>query len=261
MTTKTSGLHPIHPGKREVLRPLFEPYPGVDGCIDAMLDGGMGTALADDAESPRFARMYMNPDDFHFFGGDHTSAAAEAAVHALPPGTYVVVQYETWATLLRRVWGDRLVSHTRTVFRPGAWDGTELERRAAALPEGFTMKRIEAGDIERFIELEDSFVYNFASHEEFLAKGVGFGIEHEGRFVSGCSSFAIGPRKLEFEIQTHADYRRRDLAFAVASRMIAHCIDAGLEPCWDAANPPSAALATKLGFVDPRPYTAYSIAE
>jgi hypothetical protein len=221
--------------------------------------GGMGTTFVDDMTSPRFALAYMYARDFHFLGGDHTAPAAEAAVRAIPASTGIIIPYETWAPMLRRIWGERLVSHTRTVFRPGQWDLGELDKRAKDLPEGFTMKRIEAGDIERYVELEDSFVYNFASHEEFLAKGVGFGIEHEGRFVSGCSSFAIGPRKLEFEIQTHADYRRRNLAFAVASRMIAHCLNAGLEPCWDAANPPSAALAAKLGFVDPRPYAAYSI--
>ena len=41
--------------------------------------------------------------------------------------------------------------------------------------------------------------------------------------------------------------------------MIEHCLDRGLEPCWDAHNDMSAALATKLGFVAAAPYTAYEI--
>jgi GNAT superfamily N-acetyltransferase len=252
-------LHPVAPADRARLWPLFADYPGLDGCIEAVLVGGMGTALADNAAAPRFAHLYMKPDDFRFFGGDHTSAAAEAETRALGRA-YVVVPYAAWIETLRRAHGDSVGPHTRTAFRPGRWDRADLEARAGALPPGFTMKRIDSSDIARYVELEDSFAYNFASHEDFLAKGIGFGIEHDGRFVSGCSSFAIGPTKLEFEIQTHPDYRRRNLAFAVASRMIAHCIEAGLEPCWDAANPPSAALATKLGFVDPRPYEAYWIA-
>ena len=48
-------------------------------------------------------------------------------------------------------------------------------------------------------------------------------------------------------------------ARSVASAMIEHCIERGLEPCWDAHNPISTALATKLGFVDPQPYTAYEV--
>lgn len=41
--------------------------------------------------------------------------------------------------------------------------------------------------------------------------------------------------------------------------MIEHCLDEGLEPCWDGHNSMSAALATKLGFVDPAPHTAYEL--
>ena len=66
--------------------------------------------------------------------------------------------------------------------------------------------------------------------------------------------------KLITEIQTHHDYRRRGLASATAAAMIEHCLDAGLEPCWDAHNSMSAALATKIGFVNPTPYTAYELA-
>jgi RimJ/RimL family protein N-acetyltransferase len=79
--------------------------------------------------------------------------------------------------------------------------------------------------------------------------------------VSGCSSFAISSRKLEFEIQTHRDFRQRGLATAAASAMIEYCIGRGLEPGWDAHNPTSAALAGKLGFVNPAPYTAYERCE
>jgi hypothetical protein len=41
--------------------------------------------------------------------------------------------------------------------------------------------------------------------------------------------------------------------------LIEYCIERRLEPCWDVHNPISAALATKLGFVEPRPYTAYEV--
>ena len=41
--------------------------------------------------------------------------------------------------------------------------------------------------------------------------------------------------------------------------MILHCVNHGLEPCWDAHNPMSARLAERLGFVDAAPYTAYQV--
>lgn len=43
--------------------------------------------------------------------------------------------------------------------------------------------------------------------------------------------------------------------------MIEYCLDRGLEHSWDAHNEASAALATKLGFRDPAPYTAYETPE
>ena len=42
--------------------------------------------------------------------------------------------------------------------------------------------------------------------------------------------------------------------------MIEYCLERGLEPCWDAHNDISAALAAKLAFIEPAPYTAYEVA-
>ena len=128
------------------------------------------------------------------------------------------------------------------------------------LQDGMTVRRIGSRDVRGFDELADSLVYNFDSLDEFVERGVGFGIEHEGRFICGCSSFAISSHSLEFEIQTHPSYQRRGFASATAAAMIEHCLDNGLEPCWDAHNNVSVALATRLGFIDPTPYTAYTLA-
>ena len=92
-------------------------------------------------------------------------------------------------------------------------------------------------------DLDPALIYNFRSHEEFITRGVGIGILHQGRFVSGASSAAVGGGKLEIEIQTHRQFRRRGLARA----------------CWDAANEPSAALARQLGFHSTGKYEAYRL--
>ena len=69
-----------------------------------------------------------------------------------------------------------------------------------------------------------SIIYVFAgngcSHEEFMTRGVGLGILHQGRFVAGASSAAVGGGRLEIEIQTHRQFRRRGLARAVAAALI-----------------------------------------
>jgi GNAT superfamily N-acetyltransferase len=246
----------LPPNAREPLRPLFDGFPGLHGCLHAALEGTMGTARADDALRPTVALLHL---DFSFLAGDPDAPPAEEAVRSLQLPAFLALSSASWEPPLRRVWGDAVATRTRVAFRPGVWDPRRLREFREALPDGFSIKRIALEDAARFAELADSLVYNFPSLEEFVAKGAGFGIEHEGRFVSGCSSFAASSRSLEFDIQTHPDFRRCGLACASAAAMIEHCIEQGLEPCWDAHNEMSAALATKLGFVEPAPYTSYEI--
>jgi GNAT superfamily N-acetyltransferase len=247
-------LSAVPPDGRAPLRPLFAGFPGLHGLIDIVLEGAMGDAWADDLARPTVALLEL---DFHILAGDPDAPAAELAARRLTPPVGIVTTSEAWEPLLRRVFGEPLGTHTRVGFSSNGWDRERLRGFIAALPAGFELRRIGAGDAAPFEELADSLVYNFPSLEDFVTRGVGYGIAHEGRFVSGCSSFAIGSRSLEFEIQTHPDYRQRGLATACAARMIEHCIDHRLEPCWDAHNEISAALATKLGFTKPKPYIAY----
>ena len=92
-----------------------------------------------------------------------------------------------------------------------------------------------------------------------MTRGVGLGIRYQGMFVSGASSAAVGGGKVEIEIQTHRQFRRRGLARTVAAALIQYCLQRGLEPCWDAANGPSAALARQLGFHSTGKYEAYRL--
>ena len=153
---------------------------------------------------------------------------------------------------------DRLQPYERTEFSAGTWDSGQLRARQS-LPEGLSLVRVDAESVAAFAELDEAFVYNFDSHEDFLARGVGFGVTAGSRFVAGCSSYAISSHSLEFEIETAEEFQRRGLAMVTGSRMIEYCLEAGLEPCWDAAHDLSARLALRLGFVDARPYTAYRL--
>jgi len=249
-------LSELPPDHRQALRPLFDGFPGLHGCVDAALEGAMGRAWADDPAAPSVALLQL---DFYLLAGDPRAAAAEEAVRMPSPPASIAVSSPAWEPPLREVWDEQLAMRTRVAFRPGRWDRERLRGFIDALPAAFTLKRITAACAPRFGELADSLVYNFASLQDFVARGAGFGVEHEGRFVSGCSSFALSSRSLEFEIQTHPDFRRRGLASAAAAAMIEHCVERGLEPCWDAHNEISAALAAKLGFVDQAPYTAYEL--
>jgi predicted GNAT family acetyltransferase len=53
---------------------------------------------------------------------------------------------------------------------------------------------------------------------------------------------------MEVSIYVLEDYRRQGLATALASNLLSWCLEHNLEPHWDAANPESCRLASKLGY-------------
>lgn len=241
---------------RGVLQPLFRGNRKLHGALTAALSGDFGRAWADSATAPRVAVVEI---EFYFVAGDAEAPAAEEVVRAIPRDTTVVAAGEPWDALVRSIKADAIVERTRIAYDAGTWDRARLGKQAGALPPGHTLTRIGAENVDRFAALTHDLVANYRSTRDFAAHGVGFGVEREGRFVAGCTSFTLAAGKLEFEIQTHPDFRRRGLATAAAAAMILHCIDNGLEPCWDAHNEGSALLAEKLGFVNRLPYTVFAL--
>lgn len=245
-------------GHRDVLRPLYRDYPYLHGAVEAGISALFGDAVADSAERPTVACVHLH---FWFFAGDPAAPAAREMVQRVVLSAAIIAPGVAWERLLRDVWGERARPHERVAFEaPPEWDRARLREQASSLAPGFSIVRIDASNVAPFRALDDAIVYNFPSNEAFLRDGVGFGIVHEGQFVAGCSSFTLGGGKLEFEIETHRDFRERDLATAVGAKMILYCLDNGLVPCWDAHNPPSAGLATRLGFVNPLPYNSFYLA-
>src|SRR5207249_12025427 len=55
-----------------------------------------------------------------------------------------------WEPLLRRIWGEALQTRTRVAFQPGDWDRGHLRNLQKAVPVGFSLRRIAAGDAARF---------------------------------------------------------------------------------------------------------------
>jgi GNAT superfamily N-acetyltransferase len=246
----------LPPGARVGVRPLFAGFRPLHGAWVAVLATDLGEVLADDAARPTVARVTI---DFTLLAGDPARAEARALLDGIAEPASLLAP-PAWAALLRARWGERLRERERVVFGcPPAWDRERLRQQAAALPPGFALMRVDESNVVRFRALAAPLVANYGSDERFIRGGVGFGVEHEGRFVAGCSSLALGGGKCEFEIQTDLDFRRRGLARAAGAGLVEHCLDHGLEPCWDAHNPPSTALAEQLGFVDPLRYTAWEV--
>jgi GNAT superfamily N-acetyltransferase len=243
--------------RREAVRLLYSGYPGLHGAIEAVLEGGFGQVFVDDAAAPRVARMVVG--DSHMVAGDPGAAGAVDTLLAVPSGEYISVP-EPWHEFVRRTLPRAEAKERFSLFAPKEWNRAHLAGLRESLPLGYELRRVDEASVEAFRDLNETFVDNFASLEDYLQRGTGFAITNEhGEIVAGCSTYTISSRCLEFEIETHVDYQRRGLALVTGARMIEHCIEAGLEPCWDAAHDGSARLAERLGFVGRRQYTAYRL--
>lgn len=242
---------------RSCVAQLFNGYPYLHGSIAAIIAGGMGKVFADSDAAPQLALAVL---DFHFLAGDPGHAHAALLVPSLRPGMVMITPTPAWQRWLAASYPGELALYHREAFQAGAFDRALLQRLAQSLPADFELSQIGLADVPQLVaDLHTALVYNFPSHEAFIRTSIGLGIMHQGRYVAAASAAAIGGGKAEFEIQTHPQVRRRGLARAVGAALILTCLERGLEPCWDAANAPSSALARQLGFRSTGTYDAFTL--
>jgi GNAT superfamily N-acetyltransferase len=246
--------------RREQIRPLMGGFGlRLHGLVEAVCSPDFGRAWVDDVEAPSVVAARC---DFWFLAGDAASPAAPDAVRTISNGTIVTPAVGSWDAVVRATLGARVTQRTRTGFAtppPDAWDRERLQSFVAAVPPEFEIRRVTSEGLASYEAIEKALVGNFRTNERFLDRGFGFGAWHNGRYVAGCSTFTLASGKAEIEIDTVPEFRRRGLARAVAAAMILHCLEHGIEPCWDAHNEMSSALALQLGFTDPTPYTVFVV--
>jgi GNAT superfamily N-acetyltransferase len=242
---------------RASLRTLFDRYPCLHGVVAAVIEGGMGRVFADAQAEPQVALAVL---DFHLLAGDPLHANVPLLFKQLQPGNVVIAPTSAWRQLVAATYPDAMAVYRREAFQVEQFDADKLRRFCQALPGGFELRQVRLEELPQFAtDLDRALIYNFRSHEEFITRAVGMGILHQGRFVSGAAAAAVGGGKIEIEIQTHHQFRRRGLARAVAAALILYCLEHGIEACWDAANEPSATLARQLGFHSTGKYEAYRL--
>ena len=220
--------------------------------VRACLQGTMGRV---DVWSGRSALASIG--DFCFLGGKPVPelVAQTDAPILVPCG-------EGWPEQIEAVLGEQAVAFTRYATRhtPEHFDRRRLFSFTSALPQGFSMKRI---DKEMYFTLmEQEWAWDlcgcFADADDFLARGLGVAVTRGGDLpVSGAASYAVCDGAIEIEIDTRPDFRRQGLAAAGGARLILECLKQGIYPGWDAHDSRSLALAEKLGYQLDRPYRAY----
>lgn len=132
--------------------------------------------------------------------------------------------------------------------RPFAFDPAKFAARGdwrSQVPVGLRVQALDAGLAE-----QAGVLGSWASVEDFLAHGLGFAVLDGDQIASLCFSVLASREKVEIDVHTHENYRRRGLAILAASALIEASLQRGMQPNWECFwdNEPSAALAQQLGF-------------
>lgn len=222
--------------------------------IWTVLEGHMGYALADDDENPTCAQIVIG--DFCFFAGSPSETLAKAAATE-----ELVPQNEAWEHTIERAWGEKVQRRLRYAIKkePDAFHRGTLQYYVDSLPKEFELRLFDqAIYAQSFAEgWSHDFCACFCDCDDFLRRGFGAAVLHNGALVAGASSYTVYNGGIEIEIDTKPEYRQRGLATVCGARLILEALDRGLYPSWDAFDLRSVALAEKLGYHLSHPYTMY----
>ncbi len=245
----------IAPHERDRLAPLFAGY-RPSFLIDAVLQGHQGMAVGDDENEPTVARLILA--DVVIFGGDAARPLARKLVEEMPSDKGIWPTPGGWRELLFAVHKDRLIQVERYAFSDTELNVEHLRALAREVPEGFRIERMGIKVARQIVAdsslISEDHVTQFESPEDFVERGIGYGVLAGERIVSGASSYAICDQGIDIQVNTHTDFRGRGLATAVSARLLLHCLEAGVEAHWDAGNPISVKLAKRLGYVAQETY-------
>ncbi len=250
--------------KAAILKDIFKNT--TDTCVLSVTQGHMGEAWADSEAEPCCGQLILG--DFIFFDGDAQNPAAKELVAHIPEDKpfdewYLVGSDEQWNKLIEEVWAERAEAFERYSIKKekDVFDREKLQSFAAAVPEGYSIRRIDGELYNQAMSESWSWdaCIQFEGKEDFLKRGLGFAAVHEGKVVAVASSYSIYDDGLEITIATHKEHRRKGLAKAAVSTLILACLDKGWYPSWDARTMISVSLAEQLGYHMNKPYRTYCI--
>lgn len=242
--TETSKAEKLFEGWNETL---------IYSCLQKV----MGRIYVTDPEEPLSAMAFVG--GFAFLAGE---ADRELIVNK-PDGFVIMVpQNEGWSELIEECYPDARKVIRYAIRKDTVFDKEDLARRAASIPEGYVLKKIDQDIYDLCIKdpVTADFVSAFGSKEKYLELGLGMVILKDGKIVSGASSYTRYKEGIEIEVDTVESERRKGLASAVCSALILECLGKGLYPSWDAHDMNSVQLARRFGYEYDHEYVAYELA-
>lgn len=242
--------HPLTEPNRARLTRAFADVPRRDIAIDCVLQGTTGEVYVDDADDPTVYQLVVT-DLFTYFAGDAASPAARAMVEALPGFRLIMAAAPGWFDLVRDVHGDRVREIDRYSFTSDHLDPAHLHALLDASPHRDAIQRIGEAHAAYWSADEEKRPYTYLGYEsfaDFITRGVAFGAFKDGEMIGAAWASLAHTSAIEVSIVVDQPYRQQGIATALAAALCAACLERGLDPHWDAANPESMKLALKLGY-------------
>lgn len=229
--------------------------------IDSVLEGGFGSSSAI-IRNGEIVAARLDSGAFTMLAGDPEVDNLNELLSEKPI-FIVTAQNADWNVKLRAFLGDKVQEIPFTQFDTEALDKNHLKSIIEGLPKSYELKEFDEKLAEKaMVDLKNDYLFeNFETVDEYLSRGIGYCITHEGLVVSAATSMAMSKSALDIEIVTHQDYRRKGLASAVGAKLVLSSLDKGVNPVWLAANEESEKLAMKLGFVKLDTYTSLYLPE
>lgn len=236
----------------------FRQVERVDLSLDCVLEGQMGKAWVDHLDQP--AAFLIQTGPFVYLAGDPERAPARAMLNSLPAGMLLMPSAPGWLEAAQAYFGDLLRPFDR--YRCSAEDLSQdhLHSCLAATPFSTVIGRIDLGlaksvwGLDHFLDLSE-----YDSPQDFVERGIGYAASQDGIILGAAYASLVCSRGIEVSIFVEEAFRRQGLATALASSLLLWCLERGLEPHWDAANPESLLLAKKLGYKFSGSYEAYYV--
>lgn len=195
------------------------------------------------------------PDEAHLFAPYPDLATARTGAMV---GFYGMVAFTpAWHDALLADHGGRLEAIGRRTFRLPPAAIAAARTRAADVPEGMRVVPLDAASARRVDAVLDELIgLLWSGYQRFGEHGLGAAVVAGDAIASVAYAIATSEREVNLGVGTAGAFQRRGLATLACRACIALAGERGLRPTWDCddANPASANLALKLGFVEEAPF-------
>ena len=235
----------------------FQAVPRVDMSIPCVIEGQIGQAFVDDLEQPTICHVVIGP--FHYFAGTAVSSPAQTMMADLPAYNLLMPSTPGWAELARQQFGEALQTNVRHSFSSDSLSAGHLNQLLNDSSFQGEIVAIDATVANRLSTTSQLYfdLADFDSAQDFATRGLGFVALVDAQPVGIAYSSLVCSQGIEISIFVDEAHRRQGIATALSARLLLACLQRGRHPNWDAANPESVKLATKLGYRSVGTYEAY----